>query len=112
MGLLSMIVMGDAKRFNAGKLRYDLVNPHAHEGMVRVLTSGAEKYGDHNWERGMPWTAVLASLKRHLAAIEKGCDYDDESGELHIDHLACNAHFLSAYYRIFPQGDDRRHRIW
>ena len=29
---------------------------------------------------------------------------------LHIDHLQCNAHFLSAYYSIYPQGDDRPHQ--
>jgi hypothetical protein len=31
-------------RFNQGKLRYDLVNPWAHEQLVKVFTRGAEKY--------------------------------------------------------------------
>ena len=97
-------------RFNNGKLRYDLVQPFAHEQMVRVLTKGAEKYAERNWERGMAWSNVIASLKRHLAAIERGEDYDNETGELHIAHLACNAHFLTAYYKIYPQGDDRPHK--
>jgi 5'(3')-deoxyribonucleotidase len=99
--------LGTGIRHNEGKLRYDLVNPLAHEGMVDVLTFGANKYSDHNWEAGMAWTKVIQSLKRHLAAIEKGEDYDEETGKLHADHVQCNAHFLSAYYRIFPQGDDR-----
>lgn len=97
-------------RFNDGKLRYDLVNPQAHEGMVEILTFGANKYAERNWEKGMAWSKVISSLKRHLAAIEKGEDYDKESGKLHADHVACNAHFLSAYYRIYPQGDDRPHK--
>lgn len=101
--------LGTGKRFNEGKLRYDLVNPIALEGMVSILTHGAEKYGDRNWEKGMKWSNVISSLKRHLAAIEKGEDYDQESGKLHIDHLQCNAHFLSAYYKLYPQGDDRFH---
>ena len=96
-------------RFNQGKLRYDLLHPIAQDGLVRVLTKGAEKYSPRNWEKGMAWSNVIASLKRHLAAIEKGEDFDAETGELHIDHLQCNAHFLSAYYKIFPQGDDRDH---
>ena len=58
-------------RFNEGKLRYDLVNPQAHEGMVDILTFGATKYASRNWERGMAWSKVISSLKRHLAAIEK-----------------------------------------
>ena len=59
---------------------------------------------------GLSWTSVLASLKRHIAAIEKGEDYDKESGRLHIAHAACNVHFLNAFYYTFPQGDDRPKR--
>lgn len=98
--------LGTGLRFNNDKLRYDLLNPFATEGLVEVLTSGARVYQDHNWEYGMSWSTVIASMKRHLAAIEKGEDRDI-SGNLHIDHVQANAHFLSAYYRIFPQGDDR-----
>jgi len=102
-------VLGSGERKNEGKLRYDLVHPLAHEGMVDVLTFGAEKYSPRNWENGMPWSKIISSLKRHLSAIEKGEDFDAETGKLHADHLQCNAHFLSAYFRIYPQGDDRPH---
>lgn len=98
---------GTGLRFNNGKLRYDLVEPRAFEDFVGVLTDGANKYFDRNWENGLSWTSVLASLKRHIAAIEKGEDYDPESGRLHIAHAACNVHFLNAFYYTFPQGDDR-----
>ena len=96
-------------RFNSGKMRFDLVHPWAHEQMVKVLTVGANKYAERNWEKGMAWSSVLASLKRHLNAFESGEDYDPETGELHMAHLACNAHFLTAYYKLYPQGDDRPH---
>lgn len=102
--------LGTGLRHDQGKLRYDLVNADAHRGMVEIITFGAQKYADRNWENGMKWSKVIASLKRHLAAIEAGEDYDPESGKLHIDHVACNAHFLSAYYKIYPQGDDRPHK--
>ena len=98
---------GAGLRFNKGKLRYDLVEPNAYEDFVQVLTDGAVKYEPRNWQRGLSWTSVLASLKRHIAAIEKGEDYDSESGRLHIAHAACNVHFLNAFYYTFPQGDDR-----
>jgi len=112
---------GGGLRFNKGKLRYDLVEPRAHRDMVKVLTYGANKYFDRNWENGLSWTSVIASAKRHLAAIEAGEDYDYDpncegcksgycekhSGELHVSNLACNAHFLNAFYYTFPQGDDR-----
>lgn len=96
-------------RYNEGKLRYDLVQAEAHEGMVKVLTFGSSKYAERNWEKGMKWSKVIASLKRHIAAIEKGEDFDPESGLLHADHLQCNAHFLSAYYKLAPALDDRPH---
>jgi len=101
---------GAGLRFNQGKLRYDLIEPHALEDFVQVLTDGATKYKSRNWENGLSWTSVLASLKRHIAAIEMGEDYDKESGRLHIAHAACNVHFLNAFYYIFPQGDDRPKR--
>jgi len=100
---------GEGLRFNSDKPRYDLLHPVAQAGIVSVLTAGAKKYAPRNWEKGMNWSTVLASLKRHISAIELGEDYDKETGLLHIDHVQCNAHFLSAYYKIFPQGDDRRH---
>lgn len=102
---------GKGLRFNQGKLRYDLVEPHAFRDFVEVLTDGAIKYFDRNWENGLSWTSVLASLKRHIAAIERGEDYDPESGRLHIAHAACNVHFLNAFYYTFPQGDDRPKRF-
>lgn len=100
---------GTGMRFNQGKLRYDLVQPYAHEQMVKILTKGADKYAERNWEKGMKWSNVISSLKRHLAAIERGEDFDKETGELHAAHLSCNAHFLTAYYKIYPEGDDRPH---
>lgn len=103
------ITLTTGTKFDTGKLRYDLVNADAHKRMVEILTFGAQKYDDRNWEKGMPWSRLIASLKRHLAAIEAGEDFDPESGKLHIDHVACNAHFLSAYYKIYPQGDNRPH---
>lgn len=101
--------LGKGLRYNTGKLRYDLVHPEAHKRMVEILTKGAEKYAERNWEKGMSWMSVVASLKRHLAAFEAGEDRDKESGLLHMDHVAANAHFLSAYYNLYPQGDDRPH---
>lgn len=100
---------GGGLRYNEGKLRYDLLHPVATEGIVKVLTKGAKKYEPRNWERGMSWTSVLSSMKRHIAAFEQGEDFDPETGCLHMDHVQCNAHFISAFYKIYPQGDDRRH---
>ena len=100
-------IMHKGLRYNSNKLRYDLLHPKAIEGLVKVLTKGAVKYEPRNWELGMEWSSVIQSLERHLAAMKAGEDFDPETGELHIDHLQCNAHFLSAYYHIYPKGDNR-----
>jgi 5'(3')-deoxyribonucleotidase len=97
-------------RFNEGKTRYDLVPTFAQEEYAKVLTKGAEKYAERNWEKGMAWSKVLASLERHLNAIKRGEDHDPETGLLHSAHVMCNAAFLTEYYKIYPQGDDRPHQ--
>jgi hypothetical protein len=96
-------------RYNVGKTRHDLVPAFAQEQYARVLTKGAEKYADRNWEKGMQWSKVLESMKRHVLAFERGEDYDPETGCLHMAHVMCNAAFLTEYYKIFPQGDNRPH---
>lgn len=97
------------KRYNDGKTRFDLIPQFAEQEYAKVLTKGAEKYAERNWELGMKWSKVISSMKRHLAAIERGEDFDPETGLLHSAHVMCNAGFLTEYYRIYPQGDDRPH---
>jgi hypothetical protein len=101
--------LGEGLRYNLGKTRHDLAPAYAQEQYARVLTAGAVKYAPRNWENGMNWSTVLASMKRHIQAFERGEDYDPDTGELHTAHVMCNAAFLTEYYRIFPQGDDRNH---
>lgn len=96
-------------RFNEGKLRYDLFEPFAMKQLAAVFTKGAEKYALRNWEKGMSWSTVLASLERHKEAFKNGEDYDPETGCLHTAHIAWNALALVSYYKIAPQYDDRPH---
>ena len=101
-----------AVRYNSGKLRHDLVPLNAQEEYVKVLTKGIEKYEERNWEKGMPWNWVIASLKRHLHAFEKGEDIDSESGCLHIAHVMCNAAFLAEYAYTHPELDNRPSKLF
>ena len=97
-------------RYNQGKLRYDLVPSYAQEQYARVLTMGAEKYGDRNWEKGLLWMkGCMSSLERHVAAFKSGEDYDKESGLLHMAHVMTNAAFLVEFYKTHPELDDRPH---
>lgn len=102
------MVEGQGLRYDNGKLRYDLLEPFAIKQLVKVYTKGAEKYAERNWEKGMKWGKVLASLKRHIAAWEDGEDFDEELGTYHMANAAWNCMTLLSYYKLFPQGDDRR----
>lgn len=107
--ILNKYEMDKGLRYNEGKTRHDLVPQFAQQQYAKVLTKGAEKYAERNWELGMRWSKVTASLKRHLEAFEMGEDFDKETGLLHSAHIMCNAAFLTEYYKIYPQGDDRPH---
>jgi 5'(3')-deoxyribonucleotidase len=98
-----------ASRYDSGKTRHELLPPHAINEIAKVYTMGAQKYAPHNWRKGMAWSRVIGSLKRHLNELENCRDYDEESGLLHAAHVAWNAITLLEYYKIYPQGDDRPH---
>ena len=96
-----------ALRNNANKLRYDLIPAKANEEYAKVWTVGAAKYEPRNWEKGMPYTEVIASAMRHLEAIRLGEDIDPEDGLLHAAHLMCNAAMLTEFHYTHPEFDDR-----
>lgn len=97
----------EGMKFDSEKTRLELIAPYATEQMGKILTSGAKKYGDRNWEKGMAFSRIIGAIKRHTLAIERGEDFDKESGLLHSAHVLCESMFLTEYYKIFPQGDDR-----
>lgn len=101
---------GKGLRYNEGKLRFDLFPPFARRIIAQIFTKGAEKYALRNWENGMPWSSVEASLERHYQSYKESKDFDPEDGMLHIAKVAWNAIALTEYYKIYPQGDDRPHR--
>ena len=80
-----------------GKVRTDLLPIKALMGVADVLTYGAGKYKDRNWEKGLNFSRVYGALLRHLFAWWDSEDYDPESGKLHLAHVATNAMFLLHY---------------
>jgi len=81
-------------KFDEGKLRYDLMPVHSLEGVVKILTFGAQKYDDNNWRKMENLDRYYAALMRHLEAVRKGEWLDSESGCPHLDHVMCNTIFL------------------
>jgi len=99
--------MNEGKKDDFGKLRYDLVPPYAFEQFVSVLTYGALKYDDRNWEKGIKWGRLFGAAMRHLWAFWRGDDIDPESGIPHLAHAVCNIMMLLEYSKLRPEYDDR-----
>lgn len=93
---------GGGLRFNTGKLRVDLVPSDVVEELARVLgfacTERVPPYPERNWERGMKWSDVVASLERHLLDVKLGRRLDPSGTGLRSTALLlCNAVFLCGY---------------
>lgn len=100
--------MSEGRKDDGGKLRMDLLSPEAIRGIAEVLTYGAAKYDDRNWEAGIKYSRVYAALLRHLVdQWWAGEDFDEESRLHHLDHASCCLHFLQTYRHTHPEFDDR-----
>lgn len=99
--------MAEGLKYDSGKLRVDLLDPLALEGIAKVLGFGAVKYAAHNWRGGISYSRLIGAALRHLFAIIRGEDTDPESGLPHIDHLGCCWMFLSNMMKTRPDLDDR-----
>ena len=99
--------MTEGRKYDSGKPRLDLLPPELLFGVSDILTFGAAKYGDRNWESGMAWSRVFAALMRHLWAWWRGDAADAETGKSHLWHAGCCIAFLIAYEARSAGTDDR-----
>lgn len=82
---------GETVRFQTGAIRssdaeatrYDLVSPIGLEAVARACAEGAAKYGDYNWEAGMPVHDLLNHALRHVYRYLAG-----DRSEDHLGHAA------------------------
>ena len=95
-----------AFRYNTDKLRYDLCPAIAQREYAKVWTQGLEKYPAGNWEKGFPFSEVIASAMRHLEAMRLGEMIDNESGLLHSAHLMANAAMITQFHFTHPELND------
>lgn len=82
-------------KHDCGKRRYDLMPELAEGAVVDVLTFGATKYGDRNWE-GLERLddRCFAACRRHLARWREGEHTDPETGLPHVAHAIVNLIFI------------------
>lgn len=86
------------------KPRLSLVSPWALVRIAWVYTRGAKKYGEHNWQKGMPYSRYLDSAERHLIAWKQG-----EKTEDHLAMACWNLMAIMHHEEQGPEGLDDVH---
>jgi hypothetical protein len=97
-------------KYDECKPRWDLLPFDALNEIAKVMTYGAIKYEPRNWERGMSWNRVFASMQRHLSTWFHGNNIDDESKMSHLAHAACCMLYLLAF-EVRAEGIDDRPKL-
>lgn len=97
--------MSDGVKFDEGKPRVSLVVSKAWLEVAKVGTMGANKYGDHNFRKGMKWSRLADAAFRHFILYISGERVDKESGYSHLAHIAWNILALLEY-EIDGIGED------
>jgi len=79
---------GAVRDMSLGKGRYDLISPLAIKRLAKHYQNGAVKYGDRNWEKGIPLNSYVDSALRHM--------YNYLEGMRDEDHLSAALWNISA----------------
>lgn len=106
-------------KFDENKTRIDLFPGDVLFAISDILTFGAAKYSERNWEKGMAWHRPFGACMRHLWAWWQGRvptstnwlfgNLDMETGRSHLWHAGCCLVFLIAYEMRQIGEDDRPH---
>lgn len=109
--------MSEGRKDDREKTRLDLIPPEAMFALGDILTFGARKYEDRNWEKGMKWGRVFGAAMRHLWSWWGGCgptaknfafgETDEETKRSHLWHALCCVVFLVTYEERGIGEDDR-----
>ncbi len=95
------------KKYDNGKPNLSLLPARAIMELGKVLSYGEEKYGAHNWRKGIKFSRNIAAALRHIFKHLSGEDIDPESGCLHLAHCCVDLMFILEYLGIRSDLDDR-----
>lgn len=108
----------DTKIFPSGATRssdaeneaYHLISPAIFESLARVYAEGAKKYGEFNWEQGMPASDLLNHAIRHYRLFLEGDHSEDHLGHM-LWNIGAAIHSLKYWPKLnekFTLALDRR----
>lgn len=93
-GITKVIIAEQFMKFDAAKLRYDLIPVSSTKALAEVFTYGAKKYKPYNYLECKDKSQFTAALMRHIEAWRGGEETDSESGLLHLAHALTNISIL------------------
>lgn len=104
---------GAVRDSSKGRGRYDLIPPALLRRVAAVSEIGAERYGDRNWEAGIPTGRLLESALRHLTAYMDEClrarnGLPAGSAEDHLAHAVWNLAAIMQMEETRPEMDNLR----
>lgn len=89
---------GAVRDIQEGKGRFDLISPLALKRLAGVYERGAVKYGDRNYEKGIPLGRFLDSAERHLNDYKEGKRDEDHMAQA-LWNIASLIHTEEMIYR-------------
>ena len=103
------VMGGTTAKFGTGAIRsdtfeefrYDLVSPIGLREVARACAEGAAKYGDWNWEKGMPVHDLLNHAIAHIYGFLSG-----DRSEPHLGHAAWNLLAAIHSHELWPHLND------
>ncbi len=108
-GVMGGTSAGTTAKFGTGAIRsdtfeefrYDLVSPIGLREVARACAEGAAKYGDWNWEKGMPAHDLLNHAIAHIYGFLSG-----DRSEPHLGHAAWNLLAAIHSHELWPHLND------
>jgi hypothetical protein len=91
--------------------RYDLLVPEFIRQMSLLVSVGADKYGDRNWQKSRlsGGKGPVNRIHRHLGEYQLNQSSPELGGpEGHLVSIAVNAMFEWWYYKMMPQEGERK----
>ena len=103
------IAPGFAPKFDATKVRVDLLPVGPMLQVAEVFTFGAKKYFADSYRQGetVVWSRTYGSIMRHMMAFWSGENKDSESGLAHLAHAGTQLFILMEHTANNQAKDDR-----
>ncbi len=92
---------GAVRSADADNVRYDLITPVGLRRLAETCAEGARKYGDFNWQKGIPASQMLNHAIRHIYLWIEGDHTED-----HLAHAAWNILGVCHFEESLPEMID------